>query len=55
MNYITNTPSKTFFFGFITGIVVATVGFSGVLRIADKGVDYVRLRSAELANAELTK
>ena len=49
MNYITNTPTKIFFIGFIAGIVVATVGISGVLRIADKGVDYVRNRSAELA------
>ena len=27
--------------GFILGIVVATVGFSGIARLADRGVDKV--------------
>jgi hypothetical protein len=28
--------------GFILGIVVSTVGFTGIARIADKGVDKVK-------------
>lgn len=28
--------------GFILGIVVATVGFSGIAKMADKGVDKVK-------------
>ena len=28
--------------GFILGVVVATVGFSGIAKIADKGVDKVK-------------
>ena len=33
MNFIT---------GIILGIVIATVGFSGIARLADKGVDKVK-------------
>jgi hypothetical protein len=28
--------------GFILGIIVATVGFSGIAKMADKGVDKVK-------------
>lgn len=31
-----------FLFGVIVGIVIATVGFSGIARMADKGVDKVK-------------
>ena len=31
-----------FFIGFITGIVVATVGFSGIAKMLDRGVDKVK-------------
>jgi hypothetical protein len=34
---------------FILGIVVDQVGFSGVARIFDKGVDTIRTQSQELA------
>jgi hypothetical protein len=35
--------------GFILGIVVATVGFSGVARILDNGIGAVKEHSKELA------
>ena len=35
--------------GVFVGIVLATVGFAGVLRIADKGIEKVKERSAELS------
>ena len=35
--------------GFILGLVVATVGFSGVARILDHGIDTVKTQSKELA------
>lgn len=35
--------------GFILGIVVATVGFSGVARILDNGIGAVKNQSKELA------
>jgi hypothetical protein len=31
-----------FILGIILGIVIATVGFSGIARMADKGVDKVK-------------
>jgi hypothetical protein len=31
-----------FIVGVITGIVIATVGFSGIAKMADKGVDKVK-------------
>jgi hypothetical protein len=36
--------------GFVTGLVVATVGFSGIARILDNGVTAVKSQSKELAN-----
>lgn len=35
--------------GFVLGLVVATVGFSGVARILDNGVATVKHQSKELA------
>ena len=40
---------KGIFIGFILGLVVATVGFGGVARILDKGIDTVKTRSQEYA------
>lgn len=33
---------------FIAGIVVATVGFSGIANIADKGVDVVKEKAVQI-------
>ena len=38
-----------FIAGVITGIVIATVGFSGIARMADKGVDKVKEVTIEQA------
>jgi len=35
--------------GFIFGIIVATVGFSGIARMLDRGVDTVKTQSQEMA------
>jgi capsular polysaccharide biosynthesis protein len=35
--------------GFVLGIIVATVGFSGMARMFDKGIDQVKTTSKELA------
>jgi hypothetical protein len=35
--------------GFVLGIVVATVGFTGVARILDHGISTVKTQSQELA------
>ena len=35
--------------GFVLGLVVATVGFGGVARILDNGIDTVKTQSKELA------
>jgi hypothetical protein len=35
--------------GFVLGIVVASVGFTGVARIFDRGVDQIKNQSQELA------
>jgi hypothetical protein len=40
---------KTFILGFVFGVVVATVGVSGVASILDKGVATVKTHSQELA------
>ena len=41
---------KTFVFGVVVGIIVATVGFGGVAQILDHGVNKVKATSQELAN-----
>jgi hypothetical protein len=38
-----------FIMGFVLGIIVATIGFSGVARLLDSGVDVVKEKSQELA------
>ena len=38
-----------FLAGFVLGIVVAAVGFGGIARIADKGVQTIQQQSKELA------
>jgi hypothetical protein len=40
---------KNFVIGVIFGLVLATVGFSGIARIMDKGVDTLKTQSQELA------
>lgn len=35
--------------GFVLGLIVATVGFSGVARMVDNGIDRVKTQSQELA------
>ena len=40
---------KGYLIAFILGLVVATVGFGGVARILDKGIDTVKTHSTELA------
>jgi hypothetical protein len=35
--------------GFVLGLVVATVGFSGVARLLDRGVETIKIQSQELA------
>jgi len=38
-----------FFVGFILGVVVATIGFSGVARLLDSGVEVVKEKSQDLS------
>lgn len=38
-----------FIIGFICGIVVASIGFSGVARLMDSGVEVVKEKSRELS------
>ena len=40
---------KAFVAGTVFGLVLATVGFSGIARMFDKGVDTVKTHSQELA------
>jgi hypothetical protein len=40
---------KTFILGTVFGLVLATVGFSGVARIFDKGVETIKTQSVEMA------
>ena len=35
--------------GFILGVVVSTIGFGGVARLLDRGVDTVRTQAQDLA------
>jgi hypothetical protein len=36
--------------GFVLGLVVATVGFSGIARMLDRGVQTIQTQSKELAS-----
>ena len=38
-----------FVVGFVLGVVVATIGFSGVARLLDSGVEVVKEKSQELS------
>jgi hypothetical protein len=40
---------KAFILGTVFGLVLATVGFSGIARMLDKGVDTVKEKSVEIA------
>lgn len=40
---------RNFLIGVVVGIVIATVGFSGITRMLDKGVETVKSHSQELA------
>jgi hypothetical protein len=40
---------KMFILGTVFGLVLATVGFSGIAKMLDKGVDTVKTQSQELA------
>lgn len=40
---------KAFLAGTVFGLVLATVGFSGMARMLDKGVDQVKSTSVEMA------
>ena len=40
---------KNVVIGFVLGVVVSTIGFSGVARLLDRGVDLVKTQSTELA------
>ena len=39
-----------FALGIIVGIVLAAIGFSGLFRVLDKGVDLVKVQATKLAN-----
>lgn len=40
---------KTFIYGTVFGIVVASVGFTGIARIMDKAVDKTKQQAVELS------
>ena len=40
---------RSFILGTIFGLILATVGFSGIARMLDKGVETVKTQSQELA------
>lgn len=40
---------KGYVISFVLGIVVATVGFSGVARLLDRGIDTIKVQSQEYA------
>ena len=40
---------KAFILGTVFGLILATVGFSGIARILDKSVDTVKTQSQEMA------
>jgi hypothetical protein len=40
---------KSFILGTIFGLVLATVGFSGIAKILDRGIDTVKTHSEQLA------
>jgi hypothetical protein len=40
---------KAFIMGTVFGLVLATVGFSGIAKMLDRGVDTVKEKSVEMA------
>jgi len=40
---------KGFILGTVFGLILATVGFSGIAKMLDKGVDTVKTHSQEMA------
>ena len=40
---------KTFIAGVVTGLILATVGFSGIFKMLDNGVAEVKHRSTQFA------
>ena len=40
---------RNFILGTVFGIVIATVGFSGLARLLDRGVDTVKTQTQDLA------
>ncbi len=40
---------KGFIIGTVFGLVLATVGFGGIARMLDKGIDTVKTQSQEMA------
>ena len=40
---------KAFILGTVFGLVLATVGFSGIARMLDNGIDTVKTQSQEMA------
>jgi hypothetical protein len=40
---------KSFILGTIFGLILATVGFSGIARMLNKGVDTVKEKSVEMS------
>lgn len=40
---------KTYIAGVITGIIVATVGVSGIFKIIDKSIDIIKTTSHEIS------
>ena len=40
---------KAFIMGTVFGLVLATVGFSGIAKMLDRGVETVKTQSTELA------
>ena len=40
---------SNFIYGTIFGIIVATIGFSGIARIADKAVDVTKHQAVEMS------
>jgi hypothetical protein len=40
---------KSFILGTVFGLILATVGFSGIARMLDKGINTVKTQSEEMA------
>jgi hypothetical protein len=47
--YQQKATMRNFILGTVFGIVIATVGFSGIARLLDKGVDTVKTQTQDLA------